>query len=313
MTYRDYYKDLGISKGASASDVKKAFRKLAIKYHPDKSGGDKRAEEKFKDINEAHEVLSDPEKRKKYDQFGADWKQYEAAGAAPGGFDWSKYANQNGGGSQRGRVNAGGTVFDDQDVNNLFEVLFGERSAYERSTRNVVLRGEDLDAEAILSLEEAYHGASRLIQLDGQTIKVAIKPGVANGQKLKVSGKGGRGSGGGPNGDFYFTVKIAPNSTFERRGNDLHRILPVELYTAVLGGKARIETLKGSIDVNIPRGTPNGKELKLTGLGMPVYGSKAAFGNLLVEVKISLPKKLSEEEFGLFQKLSLIRTSENPP
>lgn len=307
MTYKDYYKDLGVGKTATPAEIKKAYRTLAQKYHPDKTKGDKAAEEKFKDINEANEVLSDPVKRKKYDQFGADWKHYEEAGAQPGGFDWSKYAAGRGGQTRRTSPYDSDTMFNDEGVNDLFEMLFGQRSGRQRGRGSVYIKGEDLETETILSLEEAYHGATRLIHLNGQTIKVTIKPGVADQQTLRIPGKGRGGLGGGPAGDLYLNVKIAPHPEFQRKGNDLHRNLPVELYTAVLGGKTQINTLKGGVTVTIPKGTPNGKELRLQGLGMPVYGKKNEFGNLLVKIDILLPENLGEAELDLFRKLAALR------
>jgi curved DNA-binding protein len=307
MKYKDYYKILGVSKTATPAEVKKAYRSLANRYHPDKTKGDKAAEEKFKEINEANEVLSDPAKRKKYDQFGADWKHYEEAGAQPGGFDWSKYASGRGGQTHRTSTHESDAMYTDEGVNDLFEMLFGQRSGQGRGRRSVVVKGEDLETETTLSLEEAYHGTTRLIQLNNQTIKVTVKPGVADRQMLRIAGKGGGGLSGGPNGDLYLTVKIAPHPEFHRSGNDLHGDLPVELYTALLGGKTQIKTLKGKVTVNIPKGTPNGKELSLRGLGMPVYAKKNEFGNLLVKVDIVLPEHLSEEEMDLFGKLAALR------
>ncbi len=307
MNYKDYYKDLGVGKTATPAEIKKAYRRLANKYHPDKAKGDKALEEKFKIINEANEVLSDPVKRKKYDQFGADWKQYEAAGAQPGGFDWSKYARDRGGQTRGTRPSESDSMFTDEGANDLFEMLFGQRSGQQRGRRSAALKGEDISAETILTLEEAFHGTSRFIQLDGQTIKVTIKPGVADRQMLRIAGKGGGGSNGGPNGDLYITVKVASHPEFQRRGNDLYCERPVDLYTAVLGGKARIKTFKDTVNVDIPKETPNGKMLRLLGLGMPVYGTKKEFGNLYVTLIIQLPDHLTEEEIELFGKLALLR------
>ncbi len=307
MIYKDYYKDLGIAKSATPAEIKKAYRILANKYHPDKTNGDKAAEEKFKAVNEANEVLSDPIKRKKYDQFGADWKHYEEGGAQPGGFDWSKYANSGGGQSRRTSTNESDTTFTDDNANDLFEMLFGQRGGQRPGRRNVVSKGEDLETEAILTLEEAYHGTARLIQLHGQTIKVTIKPGAADQQMLRIPGKGASGMSGGPNGDLYLTVKIAPHPEYHRKGNDIHQDIAVDLYTAILGGKAQIKTLKGAVTVNIPKETPNGTELRLRGLGMPMYGKKNKFGNLIVRVAIVLPEHLSAEESDLFVKLAALR------
>ena len=307
MTYKDYYKDLGVGKTATPAEIKKAYRALANKYHPDKNSGDKSAEERFKVISEANEVLSDPVKRKKYDLFGADWKHYEEAGAQPGGFDWSKYASGQGGQTRRTSTHESDGAFAGDEVNDLFEMLFGQHSNQRRGRRSAAAKGEDLETETTLSLEEAYHGTTRLIRLNDQTIKITIKPGVADRQMLRVAGKGGGGAGGGPNGDIYLTVKIAPHSEYHRSANDLHRDLPVDVYTAVLGGKTQLKTLKGSVTVNIPKGTPNGKELRLSGLGMPVYAKKNEFGNLLVKVNVVLPEHLSEEEIELFKTLAALR------
>jgi len=307
MIYKDYYKDLGVGKTANPGEIKKAYRTLAKKYHPDKTKGDKASEEKFKEINEANEVLSDPEKRKKYDQFGADWKHYEEAGAQPGGFDWSKYASDRGGQTYRTSTHESDAMFTDDSVNDLFEMLFGQRSSQRRRRRSVAVKGEDLETETTLSLEEAYHGTTRLIKLNSQTIKVTIKPGIADRQMLRIAGKGGGGLNGGPNGNLYLTVTIAPHPEFHRSGNDLHRDLPVELYTALLGGTTQINTLKGKVTVNIPKGTSNGKELRLRGLGMPIYAKKNEFGNLLVKVDIVLPEHLSEQEMGMFRELEALR------
>jgi curved DNA-binding protein len=308
LNYKDYYKDLGVGKTATSAEIKKAYRRLANKYHPDKTKGDKTAEEKFKEINEANEVLSDPVKRKKYDQFGADWKQYEAAGAQPGGFDWSKYASDRGGQTHRTSTHESDSMFTDDGVGDLFEMLFGQHSSGQRrGRRSVVVKGEDIASETTLSLEEAFHGTTRLIQLNGQTIKVTIKPGVADQQMLRIAGKGRGGLNGGSNGDLYITIKVASHLEFQRKGNDLYCDRPVDLYTAVLGGKARIKTLKDTVNVDIPKETPNGKMLRLLGLGMPVYGTKNEFGNLYVTIIIQLPDHLSEQEIELFRKLSALR------
>ncbi len=307
MTYKDYYKDLGVEKTATTAEIKKAYRELAKKYHPDKNSGDKSAEERFKVIGEANQVLSDPVKRKKYDQFGADWKHYEESGAQPGGFDWSKYASSTGERTHGTRSNESGGAFTDEGVNDLFEMLFGQPSSQRQGRRSVLIKGEDLGIETALSLEEAYHGAMRLIKLNGQTIKVTIKPGVADQQILRIAGKGGGGFNGGPNGDLFLTIRITEHPEFRRKGNDLSCTLPVALYTVVLGGKTQIKTFKGEVTINIPKGTQNGKELRLRGLGMPVYEKKNEFGNLFVKVDIILPEHLSEDEVELFKKLAALR------
>ncbi|MBI2416765.1 MAG: J domain-containing protein [Ignavibacteriales bacterium] len=308
MVYKDYYKDLGIVKNATPDEIKKAYRKLAKKYHPDNNSGDKTAEERFKVISEANEVLSDPEKRKKYDQFGADWKKYEEAGAQPGGFDWSKYANSRDSHARRQGGRAQQPGFDEDSFSDLFETLFGQRSGQRRAKRSVAIKGEDMQTETTLSLEEAFQGTTRLFQFNAQTIKITVKPGIADQQMLRVAGQGGTGFNGGPNGDLYLFVKIAPHADFHRKGNDLHLDIPVDLYTAVLGGKSQIKTMKGKVTVSFPQGTPNGKELRLKGLGMPVYGKKNEFGNLYVKVNIILPDHLEEIELDLFRQLAVLKS-----
>jgi curved DNA-binding protein len=305
MNYKDYYKDLSVGKTATSAEIKKAYRKLANKYHPDKTKGDKVAEEKFKEINEANEVLSDPVKRKKYDQFGADWKQYEAGGAQAGGFDWSKYSNDRGRQSQRTSTNEYGSMFSDDGTGDLFEMLFGQHSnSQRRGRRTAAAKGEDLETETTLSLEEAYQGSIRILQLNGQTIKVTVKPGVADQQMLRIAGKGRDGSNGGPSGDLYLTIKVASDPEFQRKGNDLYCERPLELYTAVIGGKMKIKTLKDTVNIDISQETQNGKMLRLLGRGMPVYGTKNEFGNLYVTISIQIPSHLTEQEIELFKKLA---------
>jgi curved DNA-binding protein len=308
MTYKDYYKVLGVPRTATPDEIKKAYRKLAMEYHPDKTRGNKAAEEKFKDVNEANEVLSDPEKRKKYDRFGEDWKHYQETGAQPGGFDWSKYAGGGGGQARRMSREEYDAIFGGESVGDIFELLFGQRGASRRGRRAAAIKGDDLEAETTLTLDEAYHGSTRLIELGGQTIRVTIKPGIADGQVLRIAGKGGAGMYGGPSGDLYLTVRIMPHPDLHRKGNDLQCDLAVELYTAVLGGKAQVRTLKGTVNVDIQKGTPNGTALRLRGLGMPIYGRKNEFGDLFVKVVIKIPDHLSEQEMELFRKLSALRS-----
>jgi curved DNA-binding protein len=308
MNYKDYYNILGVPKEATTDEIRKAYRKLALRYHPDKTKADKAANEKFVEINEANQVLSDPEKRKKYDQFGADWKRYEESGSQQGGFDWSKYA-AGAGGPQKQRMSAEEfeSMFGAGEDVDLFELLFGGRGGRRRATRTAAFKGEDLNAETTLSLEEAYHGSTRLIRLDGQTISVRIPPGIADEQVLRVAGKGMDGINGGLNGDLYLVVKIAQDPEFHRKGNDLYRDVPVELYTAMLGGKVLVKTPKGAVKVDVPKETPNRKVLRLRGLGMPVFGTKDAFGDLFVTIDIKLPDRLTPEETELFGKLAALR------
>lgn len=304
MTYRDYYKDLGVRSSATAAEIRKAYRTLAKKHHPDKNKGAKSAEERFKVISEAYEVLSDPAKRKTYDEFGRDWKNYQKAGASAEGFDWSRYQGNRPTRPAGAGSNESDAGFGDPGMNDLFEMLFGQRSASERRRTSYQEKGEELHARTVLTLEEAFRGTTRLIKLNDQTIKVSIKPGIADGQLLRIAGKGGVGSGGGSNGDLYLSVAIAPHPEVQRIGNDLHRDVFVELYDAVLGGKTSVRTLTGKVTVTIPKGAVNGQQLRLQGLGMPVYGKAGEYGDLLVTIGIVLPERLDEHELELFRALA---------
>ena len=310
MNYKDYYKVLGVSNTATADEIKKAYRALAVKYHPDKTKGDKAGNERFMEINDANQVLSDPQKRVKYDQFGADRRQYEESGGAAGqgGFDWSKYA-ANGSNTQRQGMNAADfeSMFADGEDVDLFELLFGARGPKGAGRRAAAFKGEDFTAETTISLDEAYHGTVRIIQLEGQSIRVSIPPGISDKQVLRIAGKGAAGRNGGGSGDIYLTVKIASHRDFHRKGNDLHSEFPVELYTAVLGGVALVKTLKGAVKVDIPPETQNHKVFRLRGLGMPVFGKKNEYGNMFVSVDIKMPEHLTEPEIELFKQLSALR------
>ena len=300
MEYKDYYNVLGVDKKATQDDIRKAFRKLAVKYHPDKNPGDKKAEEKFKEINEANEVLGDPDKRKKYDQLGANWKQYEQAGYQPG---------------SRGAGNPFGQYYyegdpsdmfgDDEGFSDFFSQFFGGGSASSRTRggRSRAQAGYDYQAEAELTLDEAYHGSTRVINLDGQTIRITTKPGAYDGQRLRVKGKGARGTGGGSSGDLYIQIRVLPNPLFKREGDNLTKTKNIDLYTAVLGGKTEVQTFKGKLHMNIPAGTQSGQTLRLRGYGMPVYGESNRYGDLLVKVHVTIPKTLTEEQRKLFERL----------
>jgi len=288
MNYKDYYKILGVEKKASADEIKKAYRKLAVKYHPDKNQGDKKAEEKFKELNEAYEVLGDAEKRKKYDELGENWNSFQQ-GHSP--YEDPRFHHS---GSQFSGAESFGGNFSD-----FFESVFGSGFGGRQSAR----RGSDYSAEVELSLEEAYNGTQRLMNVNGEKLQMKFKPGVKDGQKLRIRGKGGMGSNNGERGDIYVGIHIAPHPHFERKENDLYCEAPVNLYTLVLGGKATIHTLKGNIKIDIPKETDNGKTLRLKGMGMPVYGNEKTCGDLYAKVKAILPKELSKEEVELFQKL----------
>lgn len=316
MEYKDYYKVLGVEKNASQSDIKKAFRKLAVKHHPDKNKDNKSAEDKFKEVNEANEVLSDAAKRKKYDELGENYHHYQQSGGAQD-FDWSQYANQSRGGGQ-GQYNYGGDFgnnFGGGGFSDFFENLFGGGGGFggtqqkgRRSAKRASMRGEDFNAELSITLEDAYLGAEKLFDLDGQSIKLKIKPGIANGQVLKLTGKGNPGYNGGTAGDLLLKINILSDPLFERKGNDLRTSLSVNLYTAILGGKSPLKTLKGTINVNIPKESQNGKVLRLQKMGMPVYGKAGESGDLYVKLVIDIPVNLTEKEIKLFEELSKLRS-----
>lgn len=312
MEFKDYYKILGVEKSATQDEIKKAYRKLAMKYHPDRNPGNKSAEEKFKEITEANEVLSDPEKRKKYDALGANWKQYQHTGA---GFDdfFSQF-----GGARRG----GGTTYEfSGDLGDLFggmgggfsdffESFFGAgrtsaRSGFTSQGFQSQPTGVDVEADLNITLEEAFCGSERQISVDGKKLKIKINPGTKDGQKLRLKGLGRSRSANGNKGDLYLNIHILQHPFYEIKDNELFYNLDVDLYTAVLGGKEKITTLDGkTISINIPDGTESENVLRLKGLGLNKnYGR----GDLFVKIHVTVPKDLSREEKELFIKLKSFR------
>ena len=303
MEYKDYYKLLGVEKNASKDELKKAYRNLAKKYHPDKTKGDKAAEEKFKEVNEAYEVLSDASKRKKYDEVGSNWNQYQQQGDS--NFDWSRYANTGGGTSYSFSGNSD-DIFGDGGYSDFFDMLFGLGSggrAKRKGGRSTAMRGQDFQAEMEITLEEAYKGTVRVFQHNNQSIKLNIKPGIENGHILKLTGKGTAGKSGGPAGDLLIKISVLNHNIFRREGDDLFADLNVDLYTAILGGKINFKTLKSSVNIDIAKGTQAGKILRLQKLGMPKYGMINTFGDLYLKIKIDIPENISEKERKLFQQL----------
>jgi curved DNA-binding protein len=310
MEYKDYYKVLGVSKTASQDEIKKKYRKLAVKYHPDKNKGDKAKEEKFKEITEAYEVLKDPEKRKQYDELGENWKYYQQQGAN-GGYRGGSPFGGRGGRTTQFDGDFSDLFGDGGGFSDFFESFFGGGATAGRTRAGGAgaMRGVDIQASVSISLEDAYEGGTRLINLNGTRLRLKLKPGIENGQTLKIKGKGQPSIHGGPAGDLYLTVEVNKHPRFERKGNDLHVTQPVDMYTATLGGKVGIKTMKGTtVNVTIPEGTDSGKTLRLKGLGMPNYDKPGQAGNLFVQVKIVTPKNLSAEEEKLLKKLQAMRS-----
>jgi len=319
MEYRDYYKILGVDRNASEQDIKRAYRKLAREFHPDLNPGDKASEEKFKEINEAHEVLTDSEKRAKYDQLGTSWQHWQSAGGDPGQFDWSQWfgRTQGGGGFQwngdLGDVfgTAGSGSFSD-----FFRVIFGDtagsgqgqtvedmfRRTGGRNPRSK--RGTETTVE--ITLLEAFRGTTRLLARGGRRVRVRIPPGARTGSKIRVPGTGST-SGDGAAGDLYMKIKVSEHPDFERDGNDLRRRVPVGLYTAVLGGETPVRTLDGEVALKIPAGTSSGRTFRLRGKGMPDPRERGKTGDLFVTVQVVVPESLSDRERELFQELVRLR------
>ena len=314
MEYQDYYNVLGVDRSATQKEIKQAYRRLARKYHPDVNPGDPSAQERFKEINEAHEVLSDPEKRKKYDQLGASWQQWQRMGGQPQDFDWSQWSTR----PEGGRVHMQyGTMEDMEDLfgnlggSDFFQRIFGgmRGGPYARAEPwgTGSRRGQDIEQEVEITLEEAFRGTTRLLQMDGRRLEVKIPPGVKTGSRVRMAGEGGVGIGGGSKGDLYLRVKILPHATFERRGDDLHCEMPVDLYIALLGGEVQVPTLKGNVMLKIPPETQNGKTFRLKGLGMPYLKDPNRQGSLYARAQIRLPERLTEREKELFRQLATLR------
>jgi len=312
MEYKDYYKILGVDRNATSEEIKKAYRRLARQYHPDVNPGNKEAEERFKDINEAYQVLSDPEKRKKYDQLGASWQQWTRAGYDPGGFDWSRwFTSGQPAGMRTEYVNIDlDELFGKGGFSEFFQRIFGgmDMRSAGRQYQPRARKGQDYEYTVEVSLEEAFHGTKRLLQTsDGRHLEVKIPRGVKTGSRVRIAGKGGTGYGGGPAGDLYLRIKVKPHPTFTRKGDDLHREIPIDLYTAVLGGEVKVPTLTGSVMLKIPPETQNGRVFRLRGQGMPKLKNPKERGDLYVKVRVIVPSKLTPEEQKLFRELASLR------
>lgn len=317
MEYKDYYGLLGVDKGATTEDIRKAYRKLARKYHPDVNPNNKAAEERFKDINEAHEVLHDPEKRRKYDRLGADWQRYQQTGGATDGFDWSQW-------SPSGAGAGGQTRTEYVDLNDLFgsgssgspsdffEAIFGggmpggARTGAGRRV-NFARNGRDLEQSIQIPLEEAYSGAVRVLQSGRRRLEVKIPPGVQTGSRVRVAGEGEPGSNGGRPGDLYLAVTVMEHPTYKREDDNLRMVLPIDLYTLILGGEVVVPTLKGRVSLTIPPETNSGQAFRLRGRGMPRLRDVDRYGDLYVEIQPVIPHDLSEQEKDLYRQLVALR------
>jgi len=298
MAFIDYYQVLGVDKNADAETIKKAYRKLARKHHPDLNPNDKEAHKKFQQINEANEVLSDPEKRKKYDQYGKDWQHAEQ-------FEQARQS-QGGGRAYQGGDPFGGGGFDadDEAFSSFFNSMFGEQAGRGRQAK---FKGQDFNAELRLSLRDAYTTQQQTLTVNGKNVRITIPAGVENGQVIKLKGYGAPGRNGGPAGDLYITFNIPNEPNMKRAGNDLYMNTDIDLYTAVLGGEATIDTYSGKLKLKITAGTQNGTQVRLKGKGFPVYKKEGQFGDLYVIFNVLLPVQLSEKQKELFSQLAALK------
>jgi curved DNA-binding protein len=294
MEFIDYYKALGIDKTASEDEIKKAYRKLARKLHPDLNPNDKEAQKKFQQINEANEVLSDPEKRKKYDQYGKDWQHADQ-------FDQQRQSRQ-----QQGSAFSGSQHFgedDDRDFSSFFGSMFGG----EGRSRQTKFRGQDYNAELKLNLTDATLTHQQVLTVNGKNVRITIPAGIENGQVIKLKGYGAPGANGGPAGDLYITFSIAPHPVFKRSGNDLYATATIDLYTALLGGETTIDTLSGKVKLKVTPETQPGTKIRLKGKGFPLYKKEGEAGDLYITYEIKLPANLTEEQKALFTQLSKLK------
>jgi len=302
MDYKDYYTVLGVERNASASDIKRAYRKLAMQFHPDKNPGDKQSEEKFKEINEAYEVLSNPSKRARFDQIADSYQSWQRTGGQPGGFDWSRWTTGAPGGMH---VDFGdlGDLFGGGGFSDFFNSIFSGMGV-PRQGRGQAQRaqGRDIEQPITISLNEAYRGTTRVLKFDGRSLEVKIPPGAKSGTKVRLAGYGS--SVGGSSGDLFLVVRVKPEKGFRRKDNDLHTDVPVKLFTAVLGGEVLVPTPGGPIILTIPAGSQPGQSLRLKDRGMPQLRNPRQQGDLYARLKIKLPEDLRDDERELFERLA---------
>ena len=294
MEFIDYYKILELSKTADEGDIKKAYRRLARKYHPDLSPNDKQAEKKFKELNEANEVLSNPENRKKYDKYGKDWKHAE---------EFEKSGNRQGQARNSGRQQHASDFSD--DFSDFFQSMYGGASGGRSQSK---FRGQDLNAELQLQLSDVYKSQKQTLSVNGKNIRITIPAGVENGQIIKIPGHGNPGVNGGPNGDLLITFSISLNPDFKRDGNNLYSNKEIDLYTAMIGGDVIVNTFDGKVKLKVPPETQTGTKVKLKGKGFPIYKKEEHFGDLYITYHIKLPVSLTDKEKELFTELSKLRS-----
>jgi curved DNA-binding protein len=313
MEYRDYYKILGVERNATEQDIKKAYRKLALKYHPDRNPGNKEAEEKFKEINEAYQVLSDPQKRSRYDQLGEQYFRYQQAGGAPGGFDWSQWVGQQQyqpGGATRVNVEDLEDLFGG-GFSDFFTQIFGGMGGTRTSGRGGRTRRgtrapeqpRSYDQPVGISFHEAYNGTQRTIQVDSRRLEVKIPAGAKTGTRVRIAGGGPPGPNG-QNADLYLVIEVAADPKFEVKGNDIYTDTSVDLYIAVLGGHATVVTPSGNVSLTIPAGTQPGQTFRLSGRGMPLLKNPQSHGDLYVRAKVQIPRNLTDSQRKLFEQIS---------
>ena len=301
MEFIDYYKILEIQKSSTEADIKAAYRKLARKYHPDLNPNDENAKKKFQQINEANEVLSDPENRKKYDKYGKDWKHADEFEKA----NQQQYQSRSNSGGQQ---SYGGGDFSG-DFSEFFESMYGSGAG--GRARQTKFRGQDLNAELHLNLMDVYKTHQQTLTINGKNIRLTIPAGVENGQVIKIAGHGTPGVNGGPNGDLYITFTIANHPKFKREGSNLYATVDLDLYTALLGGDLQVDTLDGKVKLKVTTETQSNTKVKLKGKGFPVYKKEGEFGDLFITYNVKLPTNLTEKEKELFTELSKLRANGN--
>lgn len=309
MAYIDYYSVLGVNKTATQDEIKKAFKKLARKYHPDLNPNDSSAKQKFQEINEANEVLSDPEKRKKYDAYGENWKHADEFEAHKQRYQ-QKNRNDTGGFGGTGGAYwsstdgnfSGNFTGNEEEFSDFFESLFGSRHGGNRRNPSS-FKGHDYNAELHITLKEAATTHKQILEVNGKKIRITVPAGIGDGQTIKLNGQGGAGMNGGPAGDLYITFIIADDPVYKREGNNLYMNIGLDLYTAILGGDITVETLHGKVKLKVKPETQHGTKVRLKGKGFPIYKQDGQFGDLFVTYEIKIPTHLTEKQKQLFQEL----------